>query len=645
MAGNEKNTSQDFQDMHLHQLLVIVRYKPGNAGGMAGAESMLGGVAGAASAVSSAVDSATSYVPGFIKEEKGAEKKSDKDYTYYKEYGKGWDKILDAMDKDMALMNEKNKVLIWDYEDDSTADKRKSEGQKLYNKINSEIAGWSGYSTAFHFVGLGQGGNIANEAASLLKDADDLKKGKWAVKSLIYIGTPLYRDIHTVDPAVADGAKRVNYGSRYDLTQQAIQYFEPADKLRKYIETSNSDLFSYFTGNILLHLIKALAFVLGDHKMGTGEDNKKVIDAFDSAKNEITSMIEEMLGLVKKLIDEVPGMISLDEIPEFANVVKGYDAVPGKAADRISRFVKEDLKKMRDGFGISTDKLPIEKFFNCIVPVFNALTDSLNVFQPKTPAAEALAKQILEKAGVTKVYAPAGVAVQPLDVDEEYIKILQQKAAEKKPEQAAVLVGDAHKQIQSGTKKQQQDIGQLDAESKAALAGAIGAMTLPMLPTKKALYAKLLSYLPLSGANKFLETLTGEKAAGPLKSLISNVRAGFDFDKTDDPDPEKIGLGTAITRFDGAFSRVKGYLDSKQFPIDDSLNSLYFIYNSHNLVLKQMHPTVRQLIDQQTGLDIFMQGRGYEFDVANNNWVRKTAQEKENVKAVQPIEEKEPAAA
>jgi hypothetical protein len=58
-----------------------------------------------------------------------------------------------------------------------------------------------------------------------------------------------------------------------------------------------------------------------------------------------------------------------------------------------------------------------------------------------------------------------------------------------------------------------------------------------------------------------------------------------------------------------------------------------------------MHPTVRQLIDQQTGLDIFMQGRGYEFDVANNNWVRKTAQEKENVKAVQPIEEKEPAAA
>ncbi len=117
----------------------------------------------AAAAASSAVESVASYVPGFIKEEKGAEKKSDKDYTYYKEYGKGWDKILDAMDKDMALMNDQNKVLIWDYDDDSTADARKSEGQKLYNKINSETAGWSGYSSAFHFVGLGQGGNIATK--------------------------------------------------------------------------------------------------------------------------------------------------------------------------------------------------------------------------------------------------------------------------------------------------------------------------------------------------------------------------------------------------------------------------------------------------------------------------------------------------
>lgn len=645
MAGTEKNTSKDYQDKHLNQLLVVVRYKPGNAAGLGGAEGMMSGVAGAASAVSSAVESVASYVPGFIKEEKDPDKKSDKDYTYFKEYGNNWDKILDAMDKDLALMNEKNKVLIWDYEDDSTADARSSEGRKLYNKIKSETSDWAGYSSAFHFVGLGQGGNIANEAASMLKDAEDFKKGKWTVKSLIYIATPLYRDIHTVDPAVADGAKRTNFGSRYDLTQQAIQYFEPADKLRKYIETCNADLFSYFTGNILLHLVKALSYVLGDHEMGIGKDNSKVKDAFDKAKEEITSMLDETIGLVKKLIDEAPGMVKLDDIPEFANVVKGYDAVPGKAADRMSRFVKEDLEKMIDGFGVSTNKLPIERFFNCLVPLFNALTDSLNVFQPKTPASEALSKQILEKAEIKKVYAPADIAVQPLDVDEAYIKILQQKAAEKKPEQAAVLVGDTNKHIRSGTTKQQQDVGQLDAESKVALAAAIGCMTLPMLPGKKALYAKLLSYIPLSGVNQFLGKLTGEKAAAPLKSLVGKIRDGFDFDRTDDSDPDKIGLGTAITRFDGAFSRVKGYLDSKQFPIDDTLNSLYFIYNSHNLVLKQMHPTVRQLIDQQTGLDAFMKGRGYEFDLAGNNWVRKTAQEKENVKPVQPLEKEEPVAA
>ncbi len=62
-------------------------------------------------------------------------------------------------------------------------------------------------------------------------------------------------------------------------------------------------------------------------------------------------MIGEMLGLVKKLIDEAPGMISLDEIPDFANVVKGYDAVPGKA-DRPHRPLHQrGSEKMRDGFG------------------------------------------------------------------------------------------------------------------------------------------------------------------------------------------------------------------------------------------------------------------------------------------------------
>ena len=487
---------------------------------------------------------------------------------------------------------------------------------------------------------MGQGGNIANEAASLFKDNDNFKKDKWFVKSVIYIGTPLYKEINVLDPVVLKGkGKQISLGNRYDLTQHAIEYFEPADKLRKYIETCNSNLFSYFAGNIFLHLIQALSYVLGNHEMGVGKDNEKVLDAFEKAKGEITGMIDDIIGLVKKLASEAPGMINMDNLPKFGEMLQGYDAIPGEAGQRITDFIENDLKKIRSGFGLSTDKLPIENFFNCLVPLFNKLTASFKLFNFDTPTSNAMLDQLFEKAGVKKVYAPASIGMQAIEVDEDYTKILQEKLKEKKPEMGAVMVAQAKNHIVDATKTGVTEISKLSPKEKAALGAAITSMALPMLATKKALYAKLLGYLPLSGINSFLEKLTGEKGAGPLKDLVGNIRSGFDFDKTDGPDENKIGLKTAIARFDGEFNRIRGYLNSKNFPIDEQLNSLYFIYNSHNLMLKDMNPEIRQCIDTQTGVMQYMRDKGYDYDRVKNDYVQKGENEKKNVKPVEPVKE------
>ncbi len=643
MAGSEKNTEGNYQDVDLRQLVVLVRYKPGNASGLDGAAGMLGGVAGAASAASSAVETVASYVPGFIKEEKDKDKKSDKEYNYFQDYAKGWDKQMKDMDNQLLEMNEENNVLVYDYESAATESERKQEATKLYAKIQSKISGWNGYTSAFHFIGLGQGGNMANEAAGLLADQADIKNGKWKVASIIYVGTPLYRDIHTLPESIRGNVKQISLGNRYDLTQQAIEYFEPADKLRKYIEECNADLFSYFTGNIMLRLVKALSYVLGDHEMGVGKDNSKVVDAIDKAKGEITGMIEDITGLIKKLANEAPGMIKLDQLPKFGEMLNGLDAIPGKAKSRITNFVEDDLKKMISGFGVSTENLPIEKFFNCMVPLFNKLTDALKIFSFESPTTAALVDQLFEKAGVQKVYAPAAMAITPVEVDDNYARLQQQKLEEGKPELGAVMVSQAKNHIADATKGRETSIKDLGPKEKAALAGAITCMSLSMLPTKKALYAKLLSYLPLGGPLAFLESLTADKAAAPLKSLVGKIRSGFEFDKTDDPDPDKIGLQTAINRFDGEMKRVKGYLDSKNYPVDESLNSLYFIYNSHNLLLKDMVAEVREAIDGQTHLATFMRGRGYEFDRVKNAYVKTADKEKQNVKPVQPVKEEKAA--
>jgi hypothetical protein len=639
MAG-DTNTKGSFQIIDQRQLVVFVRFKPGNLDGLAGAEGLLGGVAGAAGGVASAIDSVASFLPGYIKEEKEKEKKSEKEYNYFKEYGKGWDKKIKELDQAIYEMHNESKTLVHDFEEADTAEKRKQEGKKLHDKIKKEIADWAGYPSAIHFIGLGQGGNIANEAASLFKDNDSFKKDAWFVKSVIYIGTPLYKDIHVLDPIVLKGkGKQISLGNRFDLTQHAIEYFEPADKLRKYIAECNSNLFSYFAGNIFLHLIQALSYVLGNHEMGIGKDNEKVLDAFDKAKGEITGMLDDIIGLIKKLAAEAPGLIDMNNLPKFGEMLKGYDTIPGEAAKRITDFIENDLKKIKSGFGISTDKLPIENFFNCLVPLFNKLTASFRLFSFESETSDAMLDQLFEKAGVKKVYAPSPVGMQPVEVDEEYNKIMQEKLKEKKPELGAVMVAKAKDHIVDGTKTGETEISKLSSKEKNALGAAIACMTLPMLATKKALYAKLLGYLPLSGITGFMEKLTAEKGAAPLKDLVGNIRSNFDFDKADGPDENKIGLKTAIARFDGEFNRIKGFLNSKNYPIDEQLNSLYFIYNSHNLMLKEMNSEIRQRIDTQTGVMQHKLGQGYEYNRAEDKYVQKGQSEKKNVAPVEAVEE------
>ena len=294
---------------------------------------------------------------------------------------------------------------------------------------------------------------------------------------------------------------------------------------------------------------------------------------------------------------------------------------------------------MKSGFGISTDQLPIENFFNCLVPLFNKLTASLKLFSFDTETTNAMLDQLFEKAGVKKVYAPALAGIQPIEVDEEYNKIVLEKIQAKKPEMGAVMVSQAKNAIADATKTGVTEISSLGAKEKAALGGAITCLTLPMLATKKALYGKLLGYLPLSGFNSFFENISSENGAEPLRKLVGNIRSGFDFDKTDGPDENKIGLKAAINRFDGEFKRVKGFLNSKNFEIDDQLNSLYFIYNSHNLALRDMNSEIRLCIDMQTGVARHKMDSGYEFDRVKNAYVQKSDSEKSNVKPVEPVKD------
>jgi hypothetical protein len=642
MGASEKDTESSFATHDFRQVVVLVRYKPGNLEGMGKADSLMGGIADKVGAVTSTIDTIASYIPGTIKEDPAKPVKSEKEYNYFEDYAKNWDKPFNKM---QSLLQEKmdreNFTLIYDFEDQATADDRKNEGQKLFDKLKGEISDWKDYPSAIHFVGLGQGGNIANEAANLFKDEEAFKKD-WHIGSIIYIGTPLYKDLHLLDKAVLKGKGKVlSLGNRYDLTQKAIEYFEPADKLRQYIAECNSNLFSYVAGKVILRITAALSYVLGNHSLGIGEDNKKVVNAFEKAKDELVGAIEDIIGLVKKLISEAPGMIDFSGLPEFGDMFKGYDSIPGKCASRMEKFISDDLKKAVSGFGVDTANLPIQNFFNCLSPIFLTLADSLAVFTFESPASTALVDKIIENAGITHVHAPTPAAVTPVEVDEAYNQVVLDKLQQQKPEEGAQMVNQAFTHLKAI--KSSKKTSDLTPAEKTAVAAAIACMTLPMLPTKKALYAFILSKIPLGGATSFLDALTANAAAAPLKSLMKKVRGNFEFDATESDDPDKVGLQAAINRFDKELKRIIGFLDSKNFPVDEEMNSLYFIYNSHNLMLKELNAQIREAIDTQTGLKSKMEQTGYQFDPLKNDYVETGAAEEKNVLATKEVEEEEPA--
>ena len=102
--ASEKDTQSAFETNEHRQVLVLVRYKPGNLEGLGKADSLMGGIAGTVNDVTSTIDTIASYIPGTIKEDPAKPVKSEKEYNYFETYGKNWDKTFSKIE---TLLQEK----------------------------------------------------------------------------------------------------------------------------------------------------------------------------------------------------------------------------------------------------------------------------------------------------------------------------------------------------------------------------------------------------------------------------------------------------------------------------------------------------------------------------------------------------------
>ncbi len=620
MGSQQSEETQ--QQINARQLVVMVRFKPGGLD-TSSASGLLGGITNPIESAVGAIESAAASIPGlnmFLTEDK-KETSSEKEYNYFKDYS-DWDKVLDKIKDGLQKMNPENDIEKFEFSS-TDADGRKKDAKELNEKIKSKMSSWKKYTSFVHFIGLGQGGNVVNECTDLLAKDDTFKAEKWMVKSVVYFAAPQYKNVHALNKTALKGKGAVfSFGNLYDLTQAAIEYFDDNEKLLTLIKDSNKNALSLAVGKVKLRLVKILAIILGGLHVSAGPDALKDLDKIDQVKDEIKGLIEDILGFIKKIIDEGTSFVKLDEIPDFQNISSGYDAIPDKCIGELKTFIDDLKNKAIDGAkhaNLSLGPSDLAGVLNCLCPLFDAISGSLGVLKPKTRGGEDLAQQIIDEAGVKKVFAPAADKPTYLPIDKDYIDKAAEAAKNNDPDLAGALIAKVHDLISKATEKTN-EVKDMDAEHKQHLAEAISCLTLPMLPTKKDFYTKLVNLIPFD-----LEKLTKEYTAGNLMGA-----AGGPLESIGIKFPEK--LNQSVANADAEMSRIKGYFSKNDFKLMEKIDSLYLIYNAHNLALKKSFGPIHLCIDQQTGYANYMKAKGYdnECTLEENKYKQGSNTEKEN---------------
>ncbi len=612
------------------QLVVLVRFKPGGYDTGA-AEGMVGKISNPIEDAIGAVEDAMASIPGlnmFIKEDKAAKSKSDDKYTYFKDYS-GWDNVFKKMGDGLKEMDPENAIDTFEFSS-TDSDGRKKDAKDLYDKVKDKFSAWKKYTANIHFIGLGQGGNVVNECTDLLAKDDTFKSEKWCVKSVIYVATPLYEKEHLLnqDSLKGEGAA-FGFGNFYDLSQKAIHYFEPNEDLLKLIADSNKSVLSLPVGKVKLRMIQVLAILLSGLHLSAGDTSE--LGKFKQVLDEVKGMVSDILDLFKTLIKEGTSFVKLGDLPKFSSMADGLGQIPGQVVSELKDYLDALLNKAKSGAmagSLSVSPADLAGLLNCLCPLFDAITNMLKVLSYDSDSGGEIATQIIDKAGIKKVYAPGELNQTNLPVDEDYAQKALEAAQKDDPDMAGAIfskVADHLKNATSGGS----DVSSMSDDQKVALAEAITCMTLPMLPTKRDFYTKLLNALPFNLA-EFTKSFTADKltaaAAGPLAAL------GIKF-------PDKLTASVAGT--DGEISRIRGYVDKSSFKMLPNIDTLYLMYNSHNIMLKKMYGPIANCVDTQTGYLNYMKAKGYDNKPNDNTYTQANKEEKDKAMPTTELEKKE----
>ena len=161
-----------------------------------------------------------------------------------------WDKRFKI---DIEALDEKyvNLVLFpfHGWTGDNSVENRKIAGEFLINRLcgaNGEKPyyekTWQNKEIIFHLLGHSHGGNVINEMTQQISRLGSQWPQKWKIKSLIYLSTPFFKELHQVkvdENFFHKDAEVFHMFNKYDLTQRMLADFslEPLADALENIDT------------------------------------------------------------------------------------------------------------------------------------------------------------------------------------------------------------------------------------------------------------------------------------------------------------------------------------------------------------------------------------------------------------------------
>ncbi|MGR8999860.1 MAG: hypothetical protein ACU88J_12550 [Gammaproteobacteria bacterium] len=241
---------------------------------------------------------------------------------------------------------------------DNSVNNREIAGAYLVNRLcgaeglEAYYKAWKDLPVTFHLLGHSHGGNVINEMTKQMDKLGDAWPKHWKVKSLTYLSTPFFNELHQVkvtEKTFHQDAEVLHLYNKYDLTQRMLADFsmEPLAKVLIGLDTTPLEealiaIQEFKWPEIQVHLedtderwyVVDMEFVI-PHETG----NKLYASLITMLQN-LQKVFDEIYNLVKVLADETEFQVSREILKDLGEDILQYKRVI------VPSDIKEEFEKV-----------------------------------------------------------------------------------------------------------------------------------------------------------------------------------------------------------------------------------------------------------------------------------------------------------